>query len=142
MKTKIVEVESANLDLWGKFMVGQFDEEWQQRSVVDERTSPLMWQLGWTPDWLLVVDLSIGNGAMYTMKGVDERARYKEGTYFCPMQPAFVHWLRAEWKGKLEDLPDSLILPELGKTVWREKEHYEGVPHECLMKQTTSTPKT
>lgn len=138
MKTKIIEVEEANRHLWGKFLVGQFDEEWQRRSVVDETLPPLMWRLGWTPEWLLVVDLSIGNGAMFPMKGDDGRARYKEGLYFCPMQSAFVHWLRAEWKGKLEDLPDSVVLPELGKVVFGDLEHYEGVPHQCLATEATS----
>lgn len=132
MKTKIIEVESANLDLWGKFLVGQYDEEWHRRSDVYETNVPILWRLGWSPDWLLVVDLSIGNGAMYPMRGIDERERFKEGSYFCPMQPAFVHWLRAEWKGKLEDLPDRIVLPQLGVAVVRGIEHYEGVPHQCL----------
>mgnify|MGYP001579129260 CR=1 FL=1 len=63
MKTRIIEATDGVL--YGKFLLGRFDTEWQRRPQIhrtDPRVlpsrMPLLRQEGWGPDHLLVLDLS------------------------------------------------------------------------------------
>lgn len=82
METKIIEVESPNLDLWGKFMVGIFDKEWERIPIVDTTSSPLLAHLGWSHDHFLAVDLSVGHGAIFHKIGDAPEDIAHEGIYF------------------------------------------------------------
>ena len=74
MKTKIIECTDGSF--YGKFLVGQFTEEWFRKSNVNPLRRPLLMQEGWGPRHLLVLDLSsTGAGAIFyvTPSGVPER---------------------------------------------------------------------
>lgn len=47
------------------------------------------------------------------------------------MFTAFLTWLRKEGPFDLDRLPDKVVLPEYGKYVHTDIEHYEWVPHSC-----------
>jgi hypothetical protein len=106
MITKFIEAtnqEAGGLN-WGKFMVCRFDEaEWQYHSAVSE--SRLLPTVGWTKDFLMVVDLQTGEGAIFKPRGVAAADLHKHKIWVCPMFEHFLTWLYAQDLTDLNKLP-------------------------------------
>ena len=75
MKLKIIE--ATDNALYGKFLIGTFDEEWSRKALIfdtmKEEEGPyqphvsLLLHEGWGPDLFLLMDLSgQGNGALFS----------------------------------------------------------------------------
>lgn len=72
MKLKIIE--ATDMSLYGKFLVGTFDEEWSRKAAIFETMDgayqphvSLLLHEGWGPDLFLLMDLSgQGNGALFS----------------------------------------------------------------------------
>ncbi len=112
MRTKIIEVVDPSETMWGKFMVGRFDVEWSLPSVIDPGVQTLLHRLGWGPDHFLIVDLSVGHGAIFARHGHVWNDIDEKGIYFCWMFPAFLEWIRKQDLSDIEALPDSVVLEE------------------------------
>jgi hypothetical protein len=91
MKTHIIEVTNASEFKWGKFMLMQFDSEWEYRSKLPEAGSyPLL--------------RAIGVGRDGAMPSADLQ---KHRIWVCPMYEPFLEWLYQQ------DLSDVAKLPHL-----------------------------
>lgn len=118
MQTRIVEVTNNNLN-WGKFLVGVLDVEWERKALIEGKPSdrPLLRILGWDFQFVWVLDLQTGEGAYFRV-GIGSNAKAdldNHRIWVCPMFEPFLIWLYANWKGKLELLPETLNLPEAVK---------------------------
>lgn len=112
MKIKIIEV--TNGFNWGKFLLARFDVEWQYRSQLedDDFGGPLLFQLGWRPEHLWVLDLQTGEGALFRPGGLAKADLDKHRVWVCPMFEPFITKL---WRMDLSDLdalPDVMELSE------------------------------
>jgi hypothetical protein len=112
VRTKIIEV--TNGFNWGKFMLGQFDEEWSYRSKVDAETRmPLLRARGWGPEHLLVLDLQTGEGVVLRPGGNAKADLNEHRVWVCPMFEPFLMWLyKQPDPRKLYELPDIVTLSE------------------------------
>ncbi len=111
MRTKIIEVVSTPIGFWGKFMVAGLQEEWSHPSEVREGQLTLLRSLGWTDRHILVVDLSVGHGAIFFHGGYAAADIKDKGIYFCPMMVPFMTWLYDQDIDKLDELPARVELP-------------------------------
>lgn len=114
MKVKIIE---ASQDIkvgfnWGKFLVGQFDSEWQAQSVIGH--SAVLRECGWGPDHRLVMDLQTGEGAIF--RPGPGRSPYhdlqKHQIWVCVLFEDFLTWLYDQDLSDIEQLPSELNLPQ------------------------------
>jgi hypothetical protein len=101
-------IEATNHDAggmnWGKFMVCRFDEtEWAYQSPIGGGT--LLHQVGWSKDVLLVIDLQLGEGAIFRPKGLAAADLYKHQIHVCPMFEPFLTWLYEQDVTDLNALP-------------------------------------
>lgn len=113
MKTTIIEAEHKGRGLWGKFLVGVFDEEWHRRSELPDNEAhqaPLLSLLGWAPKHFLVVDLSVGHGAIFSHGGSARHDVTDKQIYFCPLFADFMTWLYQQDLSDLASLPTRLDL--------------------------------
>jgi hypothetical protein len=98
MRTHIVEVTNGPNN-WGKFLIGQFDHEWEHTSAVDlgRRLLPA---IGWGPGsaYTLVVDLQTGEGAIFLLGGLASADLQKHKIWVCPMFEPFLEWLYTRWR--------------------------------------------
>lgn len=104
MKTKIVEaIGTLN---WGKFMLGQFDDERRHPSALEGVN--LLRSQGWGPEHLLVVDLATGEGAIFAARpgGLAAADLDKHQIWVCPLFEPFLEWLYQQ------DLTDLDLLPQ------------------------------
>lgn len=97
MKTKFIEAvsEAGN---WGKFMIGVFDsDEWNRPSVVGGPS--LLREVGWrSDDFMLVLDLQIGEGAILNPWGSAHADLEKHKVWVCPLFEPMLECLYAHWK--------------------------------------------
>lgn len=93
MKIKLVEVTNGPAN-WGKFLIGQFDDEWSYKSVIDG--APLLSCRGWSPKHVLVLDLQTGEGAMFLPGGFAKADLDKHCVWVCPLFEPFLTWLYAQ----------------------------------------------
>ncbi len=92
---------------WGKFLVSKFTaDEFAQTSAVDVG-APLLGGRGWAEYHILVVDLQIGEGAIFRPGGMASADLQKHRIWVCPMFEPFLEWLY------LQDLEDLTTLPKL-----------------------------
>jgi hypothetical protein len=117
MKTQIVEVTNGPKN-WGKFLIGQFDSEWQRESAIVNDTLAemgvsvsrgLLKVVGWTPLHFLLVDLQTGEGAIFKKGGLAHADLQKHKVWVCPMFEPFLAWLYE--RSSLADLPAQVDLP-------------------------------
>jgi hypothetical protein len=112
MLTKIIE--ATNGFNWGKFLVARFDHEWRQRSAISDSKTPLLRQLGWDPNFVWVLDLQTGEGALFAVQP-SAQARSdlnKHRIWVCPLFEPFLVWLYQQDISDLEVLPGIVQLPE------------------------------
>jgi hypothetical protein len=108
MKTHIIEVTSAREFKWGKFMLMQFDSEWEYRSKLPEAGSyPLLRAIGVGRDGVGVLDLQTGEGAIfYPRKSAMPSADLqKHRIWVCPMYEPFLGWLYQQDLAYIKALP-------------------------------------
>lgn len=114
MKTKIVEVTNGPHN-WGKFLLGVFDEtEMKTQSIVSPLARPLLRQIGWGDNHILVLDLQTGEGAVFT-PNPHSSAKHdldKHKVWVCPMFEPFLAWFYANKPASLDDLPAHVDLPD------------------------------
>ena len=119
MRTKIIEAVQSKAEPgnWGKFLVGEFDEEWAHASQVDPDRVPLLRACGWWGrDRLWVLDLQTGEGAYFTPGGSAKADLDKHAVWVCPLYQPFLEWLYERHRENgghlsLDDLPDVVELP-------------------------------
>lgn len=112
MKTRIVE--ATNGFNWGKFLLGQFDTEYEFRSAVLEGSNPVR---RWRPTDVLVFDLATGEGAIFFPGGsVEYDLNMKHQIWVCPMYEPFLRWLYDQpLPIDLDSLPASVNVDPEGK---------------------------
>jgi hypothetical protein len=93
MKTHLIEVTNGEKN-WGKFLIGQFDHEWERVSAVDHGHK-LLRSVGWAEyqDFALVLDIQTGEGAMFRLGGLASADLNKHRIWVCPMYEPFLQWL-------------------------------------------------
>jgi hypothetical protein len=106
MQVKIIEATNTKAGgiNWGKFLLGRFDAEWQYRSQI-AGPSPLLWQVGWGPEHLLVLDLQTGEGAIFRPGGYAVGDLDRHRIWVCPMFQPFLVWLYQQDLSDLDKLP-------------------------------------
>lgn len=119
MQTKLIEVTNGPHN-HGKFLIGQFDEEWTRPCLVDPSFGTtfhraLLHRCGWTPEHTLVFDLQTGEGALFRLGGLARADLNKTRIWVCPLFEPFLTWLYAEVRKDATDwfakLPEQLDLP-------------------------------
>jgi hypothetical protein len=125
VKTRIVEATNGPYN-WGKFLVGTFDAEWSQLSVVDTAsTRPLLAQIGHPARAVLVLDLQTGEGAVFNPSNLVDLADppsqtelavrcassdlSKHQIWVCPLFEPFLAWLYTQ-PFPYADLPEHVVL--------------------------------
>lgn len=117
MITKLIEAttkpryEGDNARNWGKFMVARFDAEWRRGSEVSELNAPLLGQIGWTPDHIVVFDLQTGEGAIFRPGGYAVADLDKHMMWVCPLFQPFLEWVYKQDLTDLSKLPNCIELP-------------------------------
>lgn len=107
MKTQFIEVTQGSEFNWGKFMVGQFDEEeWLRQSMLPghEGMMPLLRGRGWASNHFLVLDIETGEGAIFS-KGSAVADLNKHQVWVCPMFEPFLEWLYEQDFADVSELP-------------------------------------
>ena len=119
MVTKFIEVTQAVEGGFnhGKFMLGRFAEEWDERSALDhalgaEPPPSLLRRCGWMERHLFVLDLQTGEGAIFLPGGSAKADLDKHKVWVCPMFEPFLVWLYAQDLTLLDALPELVELPE------------------------------
>jgi hypothetical protein len=116
MRTALVEAVSAQGN-WGKFLVGEFDdEELGRRTVVEENAGAAGWRpsllltTGWGHDHRLVLDLATGEGAIFLVspRGYVKADLEKHRVWVCPLFEPFLQWLYDHWQAPY----DVAVLPQ------------------------------
>jgi len=108
VKTKIIEASNNNQN-WGKFLIGEFDSEWEHRSKIDER--PLVSSRGWTRDHFWILDLQTGEGACFRPGGLAKADLHKHQIWVCPLFEPFLEWFYKQKFSDISELPDLVQLP-------------------------------
>jgi hypothetical protein len=101
--TKFIEAMDGTNFNWGKFMLLQFDTEWEYRSALDG--TPLLRGRGWVPEHILVVDIQTGEGTLFYPGGLASADLAKHRVWVCPMFEPFLTWLYLQDLSDLEKLP-------------------------------------
>lgn len=105
MRTHIVEATNG-IQNWGKFLIGQFTEEWKHQSIVSPDFGSLLAQRGYTHEHYLVLDLQTMEGAVFTVgKGLARADLAKHRIWVCPLYEPFLVWLYQQ--------PDPMKVPHL-----------------------------
>jgi hypothetical protein len=118
METKFVEATQKGSHInWGKFMLGRWtEEEWQLRSGIGH--GPLLHEVGWTKDHILVVDLQTGEGSVFKQGGLAKADLDKHQIWVCPMFEPFLQWLYTQDISNLETLPTVVELDTKDFALW------------------------
>lgn len=110
MKTKIIEAgQSKHGGNWGKFLIGQFDVEWNHRSAVDPGRL-LLPAIGTNPACVWVLDLQTHEGASFRPGGHAGADLQKHRIWVCPMYQPMLEWLYKQ-PCMLLEIPDIEQLP-------------------------------
>ncbi len=141
MRTRFIE--ATNGHFWGKFLVGQFDEdEWGLKSATlvrpGQRKSRVEHGLlgawcGWSKDHFLLLDLETGNGTIWLPFGlVPYDVEKREPGRVCPLYLSTLLWLY-EWVERrgwfdLDALPAMLHMGGPGAVIRLSKEMLGAVP--------------
>ncbi len=93
MKTRIVEATNGPRN-WGKFLLGQFDHEWEYKSLVAEGKH-LLREVGiGSPKTMLVLDLQTCEGVLFEPgHGFAAADLNKHAVWVCPLFEPFLTWL-------------------------------------------------
>lgn len=116
MHTRIIE--ASGIINWGKFLIGSFDEEWEIESAVSESGIPLLREIGWGRDLLLVLDLQTGEGAIFRPGGYASHDLDKHSIHVCPLFEPFLEWLYQQDISDLSRLPAVVDLPDAPAAIY------------------------
>lgn len=106
-------IEATNGINWGKFIVARFDaEEWRKRSPISGSAMPLLRETGWDPDFVWVLDLQTGEGALFRPGGLAGADLNRHKIWVCPLYEPFLCWLYQQDLSDLSALPETVQLPE------------------------------
>lgn len=111
MRTKFMEVESAEGN-WGKFAVGYWDaEEWDRKSIVNLPSFSLLGQIGWERDFgqVVIFDLQTCEGAAFRPGGSPTFDLEKHRVWVCPLFEPFLEWLYDDWREYAKSVERPLI---------------------------------
>lgn len=115
MQSKFVEATNGARN-WGKFMIGRFtSEEWSRKANVPNSPhtiQPLLCEVGWTPEHIVVMDLQTGEGAIFRPGGFAPADLNKHRIWVCPMFEPFLEWLYKQNLSDLDKLPGHVDLPD------------------------------
>ena len=115
MHVKIIEAEQGDTPgNWGKFAVMRpGPEEWKRSSAVSGTPMPLLREIGWGPDLLIVFDLQTREGAAFRPGGHPGADLTKHRIWVCPLFEAFLGWLYRQPLDDLNALPDRVALGDV-----------------------------
>ena len=108
MRTKFIEASHGGN--WAKFALLRFDEEWSVPSQISKGSVSLLRNLGWTPDYMWVLDLQTGEGAFFKPGGLAAADLTKHRIWCCPLYEPFLTWLYLQDLSDLDQLPDLVDL--------------------------------
>ncbi len=113
MKSRLIEAQSQHT-FWGKFLLGQFDEQ-DLRHLSLITGTPLLAECGYGGDvktWLIILDLTTSEGAIFAVlqRGIVKRDLSKHPISVSPLFEPFLKWLYENYNGDLDALPDCLEL--------------------------------
>jgi hypothetical protein len=113
MEGVIVEATNGPKDPnnWGKFLVMRPVEEWAYRSAVCGYPGPLLREIGWGSDLVIVFDLQTMEGATFEPGGVAAADLKKHGIHVCVLFEPFLEWLYDRDLTDLSVLPSHVDLP-------------------------------
>ena len=118
MQTKIIECTNGEFN-WGKFMIARFDTEWARRSkVATDVERPLLCQVGWSANHIVVFDLQTGESAIFLPGGNAHIDLERHKIWVCPLFEPFLEWLYHQDLADLQKLPDLLDLPDAPGALW------------------------
>ena len=126
MITKIIEATENTKFNWGKFLVGQFDDEWEVSSSVACNKSLLSIR-GWTKEHFLVLDLETGEGAIFNHGGCAVSDLHKHRIWVCPLFENFLQWLYLQNFVSVMELPSFVNLGDVYTAIWGYRR--EGAEH-------------
>jgi hypothetical protein len=118
MIVKMIEVTNNDLN-WGKFMLLRPDTEWSRLPTMDPSSrTPLLRQIGWTPEHVWVLDLQTGEGACFRPGGIARADLLKHKIWCCPMYEPFLEWLYRQDLADITALPDMVNLSDAKFEMW------------------------
>lgn len=106
MKTKLIE--ATNGFNWGKFLLMQFDEEWEWRSQIEDCL--LLKTLGWNKDFIWILDLQTGEGAFFRPGGSPTADLHKHRIWVCLLYEPLLQWLYTQDLSSFDKLPGVVTL--------------------------------
>ncbi len=113
MRMKFIEATEEREFNWGKFLLMQFDSEFEYTSVMDP-PRPLLLSQGWGSEHTLVLDLATGEGAMFKLDGVPHiTLNQKHQIWVCPLFEPFLAWLATQDTTRVDKLPSMVNLGEV-----------------------------
>ncbi|MEU4534336.1 hypothetical protein AB0G15_05675 [Streptosporangium sp. NPDC023825] len=113
MESKVFEVTQPGMDgNWGKFLVCQLTHEayWPSQLPGNDDTRPLMRQIGWSREFVWVLDWQTGEGVLVRPGGNARADLNKHQVWVCPMFEPFLTWLYKQDMSKLHELPQVVEL--------------------------------
>lgn len=116
MKTHFIEVTNREQN-WGKFLLIQFDSEWEYDSQMSPGR-PLLRQIGFNPNAIWVLDLQTCEGAAFVPGGLASADLHKHRVWVCPMFEPFLNWLYQQKIKSIEELPGTLDLEDAEFAMW------------------------
>ncbi|MBD0733980.1 hypothetical protein [Streptomyces sp. CBMA29] len=115
MRGRIIEVTNGPFTPmnWGKFLVQVPVEEWAYRSAVSGSSGPLLGEIGWGTNHIIVFDLQTMEGAAFEPGGVAAADLKKHRIHVCLLFEPFLEWLYDQVDVRdLDALPDHVHLPD------------------------------
>lgn len=113
MKTKIVEATTGPQGNWGKFLIGQFDQdEIDTVSAIAPEYGSVLKQRGWwdPAQYFLMLDIETGEGSVFATWGDARADLHKHRIWVCPLFQPTLARIRAMAPFAVADLPSLLEL--------------------------------
>lgn len=108
MITKFIEAQSEEGN-WGKFLIGWFDADEQDRPS-QILPGSLLTNVGWDPGQILVLDLQTCEGVILPHGGHAHNDLAKHKIWVCPLFEPFLEWLYEQQPLAIDNLPDVVKL--------------------------------
>jgi hypothetical protein len=110
MKTYLFETHgSIN---WGKFLVGEFDEEWEWPSAAFPVERSVLYSCGIPHGMVWILDLQTCEGAYFRPGGSAHADLEKHRIWVCPMFEPWLEWFYEQDMSDIGKLPRVLHLPD------------------------------
>jgi hypothetical protein len=103
VRTRIIEARSPAGN-YGRFLLARMHQEWNVQSEVFD--GPVLFNTGYGPKHLWVLDLVTGEGACFLPGGLAAADLEKHRIWVCPLFEPFLVWLYEQDLADLDELPE------------------------------------